>query len=119
MTVAEEERLHEPGDCRYCGGSGKTVPDDGTRLRCYDCNRPGGSYMVKRSVWNEAWPEYVKLKRSLVLKHKGTPEWFRAHIELCLGCLEKKLGRPLAEADFDMDLPINDGVAIGLRMTSR
>lgn len=115
----DDEKLHEPGNCRFCGGSGKTVPDDGTRLRCYDCKRAAGSYMVHRPVWDRAWPEYRELKRSLVSKYKGTPGWFRAHLELCLGCLEKRLGRPLSPDDFDLSLPINDGVRLGLSMRAR
>lgn len=113
------ERLHEPGSCRFCGGSGKSLPDDGTRLRCYDCRRASGSYMVKDKVWREAWPDYAVLKRSLVRRYKGTPEWFRAHLVLCLGCLERRLGRNLTQDDFDLSLPINEGVALGLRMAGR
>lgn len=119
MTTPEDEKVHEPGNCRYCGGTGRMLPDDGTRFKCYDCRRPAGSYMVHRAVWDRAWPEYRELKRSLVTKYRGTPEWFRAHLELCLGCLEKRLGRPLSVEDFDLKLPINDGVFTGIRIASR
>ena len=120
----DEKLFDDPMTCRSCGGSGKRHPDNnGTAFNCHDCGKPSGGYMVHNRIWNLAWPDYVEKKRELMRKYKGTPEHFRAHLSLCLGCLEKRLGRELEDTDFDPSLPINEGlvfgVQLGLRMAAR
>lgn len=63
--------------------------------RCVDCGwdtqQPGRSeyYMVEHEVWEAA----------------GMPRWLGG--QMCIGCLEKRIGRKLTRADF-MDVPLND-----------
>lgn len=103
--------------CTTCAGTGVRHPEnDGSCFNCYDCKRSGGSFMVKDAVWKEAWPEYAELKRSLNQKYKGTNEQFRAHLNLCLCCLSKRLKRKLKKEDFDLTLPINDLIVLGMEM---
>jgi hypothetical protein len=54
-------------------------------------------YMVNDDVWEQAW--------------RGRRKWWHA-IEgqevLCIGCLERRIGRTLVAGDFISDLAIND-----------
>lgn len=107
-------------NCHACKGTGERHPDnDGRQYNCQDCSRPCGSYMVKDSVWRAAWPEYAEKKRELRQKYAGTAESFRTALCLCLGCLQHRLGRPLGKDDFDLTLPINDAIMLGLEIGSR
>lgn len=62
------------------------------RYRCMDCgidsDAIGEFYMVKREVWATAVPTFER---------DGM---------LCIGCLEKRLGRELTPKDFT-DCPLN------------
>jgi len=70
---------------------------------CCDCRidtfESNERYIVNDEVWKQAWV--------------GRPRFYRegggvnvAEI-LCIGCLEKRIGRTLCRADFE-DVPIND-----------
>lgn len=107
----------DPATCRYCDGTGERHPENnGSQFHCHDCKRPCGSYMVKDAVWKQAWPEYAAKRQALVQKYKGTSEFFRANLNLCLGCLQKKLGRKLQKEDFDLTLPINNLLLVGMEL---
>ena len=57
-------------------------------------------------------PEYVLLKKVMVtlLKANGKqPTHYMGMIELCIECLEKRLGRKLGMDDFE-DVPINASI---------
>lgn len=106
--------------CRWCNGKGERHPDNnGSQFNCQDCRRPCGSYMVKDAVWRQAWPDYAKKKQELMQKYHGTPEYFRTHLSLCLGCLQKRLGRKLAKEDFDLTLPINNLLLVGMELGAK
>jgi hypothetical protein len=69
--------------------------------RCADCEVGTSTinerFMVKQEVWEQAWA--------------GRFKWWQPEMEgqmvLCVGCLEKRIGRELCAADFS-DVPIND-----------
>ena len=70
---------------------------------CKDCNgfpaRMGEWFQLKNAVWNQAWPgtaQRTSAKGPLPMKHF-----------LCIGCVEKRLGRKLSRRDFDMRRAIN------------
>ena len=68
---------------------------------CADCGvgtlTLGEYYMVKNSVWGQAWI--------------GRRKWWFDHVDgqemLCIGCLEVRIGRTLVACDFT-DAPVND-----------
>jgi hypothetical protein len=67
---------------------------------CVDCAvgtiRAGERYVVRNEVWKEAWAGRRKPWHALPGQQV-----------LCIGCLEKRLGRTLTTCDFT-DAPIND-----------
>jgi hypothetical protein len=71
-----------------------------TKSDCADCGletlpRKGKSelYMIDDDLWN-------------IARHVDPVR--RSEVLLCVGCVERRLGRMLDRNDFDMDLPIND-----------
>lgn len=87
---------------------------------CHDCKGHNDEYMVRPEVWAQAWPTYQHDKKILLAKVRdGKLQQWAAFLLLCLDCLERRLGRPLSEADFDFGIVINRplalGFAIGLR----
>ena len=50
-------------------------------------------YVVRKKVWEQAWPgtSMKSAHAPMAMKHF-----------LCIGCLEKRLGRRLTRRDFDM-----------------
>lgn len=72
------------------------------RTACADCGtgtiRSGEWYMVRDDVWQQAWRG-----RARKSWHGRVP----GQEVLCIGCLEKRLGRTLMACDF-ADVPIND-----------
>lgn len=68
-------------------------------MLCKDCaidtNKIDEYYMVHNSVWNKAHFDFANLNTK---KEKGF---------LCIGCLEKRLGRILNKKDFT-SYPINN-----------
>lgn len=58
-------------------------------FQCLDCQQIGELYMVTDPVWLEAMPDYLELVR----------QGFN-HIDLCLQCLQGRLGRKLTLSDF-------------------
>lgn len=84
---------------------------------CYDCSAPHPpEYMVHDHVWRQAFPAYGRIKRELTAKYKATPESYKGHVFLCFACLEARLARKLEPSDFNLKLPINLGIALGLEM---
>jgi hypothetical protein len=70
---------------------------------CEDCDGCLGTmgewFQLKNAVWNQAWPgtaQRTSAKAPLPMKHF-----------LCIGCVEKRLGRKLSRRDFDMRRKIN------------
>jgi hypothetical protein len=61
--------------------------------RCCDCglgtNTAGEWYMVKNSIWEQAWRGRRKAWHAVL-----------GQAVLCIGCLEKRLGRTLVASDF-------------------
>lgn len=71
---------------------------------CRDCGaptigKPSESYMVRDDVW----------KQSGMRKNGG---------RLCVGCLEKRIGRRLVKEDFT-DVPLNGGIGASDRLLNR
>jgi len=71
---------------------------------CADCFKSGRPkladwYVVKKSVWERAWPGTSMRSASepMAMKHF-----------LCIPCLEKRIGRRLSRSDFDMRRLHND-----------
>ena len=68
---------------------------------CVDCGintiTLGEFYMVRADVWDQAWRGR---RKSYHGKLPGTEI-------LCIGCLERRIGRTLAQSDFT-DVPINN-----------
>jgi hypothetical protein len=67
---------------------------------CADCGvgtiTLGEWYMVKNKIWKQAWA--------------GRRKWYHdlpGQEILCIGCLEKRIGRTLVASDFT-DAPVND-----------
>jgi hypothetical protein len=64
---------------------------------CADCECSVGGTgewcMLKNSVWEKAWPKtgQKSSRAKMPMKHF-----------LCIGCIEKRIGRKLTRADFDM-----------------
>ncbi len=90
-------------------GPWKWIPDGEEEPRvCVDCGTDTAP--CNAPPFTECSPEYG-------CSHAGTWEWYMVLDELwvrigqpdvlCIGCLEKRLGRPLTAADFS-DLPINE-----------
>jgi hypothetical protein len=84
-------------------------------FRCYDCGDYDPGYMVHRSVWAQAVPEYHVVKRKLVKEFGGSKSPL-VHFLLCLPCLERRLGRRLTSDDFDLNLAINQGILYGTEL---
>ena len=76
--------------------------------------------MVHDTVWETAWPDHQAVLDALIAAYdpKATHAQ-NVQTFLCLDCLERRLGRWLTADDFDFALPINDGIAIGLKVAAR
>lgn len=81
---------------------------------CSDCNTYHPIYMVQDELWKTAWPEFVDLHKQLRLKQKEL-QVRGAGMNLCIGCLERRLGRLLTIDDFTW-APANANVHLGYRM---
>ena len=93
-------------------------PDDD----CIDCGENvmqimEYSYMVKAQVWESAGmprPSRAACEIACLLFEAGliSLESTRRHLDsggkLCIGCLEKRLGRQLKRKDFKMSIPLNN-----------
>lgn len=75
-------------------------------ILCIDCKSSHDNYMVLNPVWKAACPDYVVLKKT------------RKHVNLCLACLESRLGRNLVAEDFT-SATINDAIRLGIRIGLR
>jgi hypothetical protein len=69
-----------------------------SRAVCKDCDGYtfGEWYQLRNRVWEEAWPGTGSKGVEVTLKHI-----------LCIGCVEKRLGRKLRRRDFDMRRTVN------------
>lgn len=76
---------------------------ENNRMFCNDCGQPYAGYMVYGAVWKVAW------------KGHTTPASEHDRV-LCLDCLAQRLGRALLPSDFDLDLPINQGIKLGIEL---
>jgi len=102
-------------------------------MACHDCSAMSEDYMVTKAVWDEAWPEYRKLRPKLHAEarqkadpdgmRKYDPEGFKKRLRehevfllLCFCCLEKRLGRNLQSTDFT-DVPINRPIFLGTKIS--
>jgi hypothetical protein len=90
-------------------------------LECYDCRKAAPSFMVLESIWRAAFPDYQEVKSHLQREWPGTEtsHKHKRHVGLCLFCLERRLGRVLTKTDFDLGLPINQGILWGAMMEWR
>jgi len=70
---------------------------------CKDCKANVGMMgawcMLKNSVWKKTWPGTAQKSRytKMPMKHN-----------LCIGCIEKRLGRRLKRCDFALNDPHNN-----------
>jgi hypothetical protein len=55
--------------------------------------------MLKNSVWEKLWPYTAQKSRHVTMPMKHN---------LCIGCIEKRLGRRLTRRDFAAGDPHND-----------
>lgn len=79
-------------------------------LACYDCGIHCGNFMVKDSVWAEAFPEYEAVKARLERDYPGEDNRARAmrFVSLCVSCLYNRLGRTFDPEDFPRKIKMND-----------
>jgi hypothetical protein len=89
-----------PAPFRYVGRVPKLWPR--CQTNCADCgvgcHGIGEWYMVNDEIWEQAWAH-----------HPRKPwHWLDGQQILCIGCLEKRLGRTLTASDFIPDVPCND-----------
>lgn len=117
QPAPELPKPRKPKKCKACNGAGEIPADRYEVYRCYDCKGANDDYMVKPETWHEAWPSYSELKMKLLRENPSNR--YRAFLGLCFSCIEKRLDRPLTPEDFDLDLPINRNIALGLRMGLR
>src|SRR5262249_38519301 len=70
---------------------------------CKDCKANVGANgewcMLRNSVWQKVWPGTTQksIHAKMPMKHN-----------LCIGCIERRLGRRLTWRDFDLRSPHND-----------
>ena len=107
------------------------------RTSCRDCGNWAQWYMVTREVWREAVPYRTHEQSRALFKarcvavlgeDRGPSTWspedraaMRAAARpflLCLGCLERRLGRALVIQDFT-DVPCNDALRAGYLLGCR
>jgi hypothetical protein len=71
---------------------------------CVDCSAStrGELYIVRKSVWELAW---IGRRKSWYSRLDCQQIGLEV---LCIGCLEKRLGRTLTASDFIPDMPCND-----------
>ena len=84
--------------------------------RCFDCGHPFVDYYVRDEVWLQAWPDYQEAKAEAICKYAGTEHDRLKHLTLCFTCLECRLGRVLSPDDFNLSLPANAGIKLGIGM---
>ncbi len=77
--------------------------------RCADCNHLGDYYMLNNTVWEEAFPDYIEVKKKRRLEDPS------ASVQLCLRCVEIRLDRFLTIDDFTT-APVNDSIFFGYRI---
>jgi hypothetical protein len=77
---------------------------------CHDCGGDSPPYQVHDWIWKEAWPDYQHIRDLIFrkLSYHQTRQWMA--LELCFGCLSKRLKRSLTFGDFPVNLPINKDV---------
>lgn len=90
---------------------------------CFDCSEYGGDYWVRSETWLAAWPSYQAHRIALVRRLYPDAETRRTmgregrHVLLlCLDCLSRRLGRPLVTSDFDLSMPVNRPIRVGIEM---
>jgi hypothetical protein len=90
-------------------------------LGCYVCDKATPTYMVLDEVWLKAFPNYREVQSELRARWPGKEREHREKrfVSLCLYCLEQRLGRSLLATDFDLGLPINQGILWGALMAWR
>ena len=81
---------------------------------CFDCGKDDGCYMIRDEVWNQAVPNYREIKRALREIAK-----IRGYFCLCIDCLELRIGRPVGVKDFDLSMPANYNIALGMKLAAR
>ncbi len=72
--------------------------------QCQDCLRRADDYMVKHTVWREAF--------------KTPPDEPKAPGALCFECLEGRLDRLLQLDDFPRHIPTNRGIYLGASLVA-
>lgn len=99
---ANIDSLFEAAEDASADVSGSEEQSARISMRCDDCGEDTDKineyYMVKDEIWEKAgaseWPEWVK-------ELKEDPDL------LCIGCLEKRIGRQLTKQDF-AECPVNE-----------
>lgn len=100
--------------CPICDNTGKARSFEDLGRYCRDCSEVEHyQYMVRKPVWYQAMPDYAEQVKA----RNALPN--RPAIMLCLPCLEKRLGRPLASSDFDLNLPGNQLLRWGMLLATR
>lgn len=84
--------------------------------RCFDCGHPFVDYYVRDEIWLQAWPDYQEAKAEAIRQYSGTEHDRLKHLTLCFTCLERRLGRVLSPDDFNLSLPANAGIRLGIGM---
>ncbi len=78
------------------------------RFGCVDCGAED-RYMLVDAVWRKAFPDYHEVRRRRL---EEDPTVFT---NLCMMCVEKRLGRTLTINDF-VEYPINKNIFWGYRL---
>lgn len=81
---------------------------------CSDCDAFHPIYMVHDTIWHAAWPEFKELWGQLQQKKKEL-QIRGAALNLCIGCLERRIGGLLTIEDFT-HAPANANIHLGYRM---
>lgn len=95
-TQIDLDAINDAGDFDYsCHDCGIDVQDIGEY-----------TYMVHRHVWDQA------TKRARTIRGPGQVSTYDI---VCIGCLQKRLGRELHHEDFAWELPLNTVTDMGDR----
>lgn len=102
--------------CLVCRGTGIENETANHWFQCRDCRFQAHDYMLHDEVWLQAWPTYEEESAALHKRYPLKRDVRMTFLELCFFCVEKRLGRLLTPADFDLRIPVNHNIALGLRM---
>lgn len=66
---------------------------------CSFCKAPFQGFMVRSEVWRKAMRPNEQ------------------HLTPCMACVQHRLGRQLRVEDFDLSIPLNQNILLGIRLS--